>query len=54
MLISHANKVTLKILQAGFKYMWTKNLEMYKVDLGKSNKTRDQIANSHQIIEKAR
>ena len=33
--------------------MWTKNVQMYKLDLEKSQ-TRDQIANIHWIIKKAR
>ena len=34
--------------------MWTKNFQMYKLDLGKNRGTRDQIANICWIIEKAR
>ena len=33
--------------------MWTENLQMYKLDSEKG-RTRDQIANTHWIIEKAR
>ena len=36
----------------GFKNMYTKNFQMFKVDLERG--TRDQIANIHWIIEKAR
>ena len=36
MLISYANKVMLKILQAGFSRRWTKNFQMYKLDLEKA------------------
>ena len=50
-LISHASKVMLKILQAGFNNTWTINLQMFKLDLAKA---RDQIANIYWIIEKAR
>ena len=53
-LISHASKVMLKILQATLQqYM---NLELPDVQTGfrKSRGTRDQIANIHWIIEKAR
>ena len=53
-LISHANKVMLKILQARLQqYM---NCEHPDVQAGfrKGRRTRDQIANIHWIIEKAR
>ena len=53
-LISHASKVMLKILQARFQqYM---NCELPDVQAGfrKGRGTRDQIANIRWIIEKAR
>ena len=53
-LISHASKVRLKILQARFQqYM---NWEIPDVQAGfrKGRGTRDQIANMHWIIKKAR
>ena len=53
-LISHASKVTLKILQAKLQqYM---NCELLDVQAGfrKDRRTRAQIANIHWIIEKAR
>ena len=53
-LISHASKVTLKLLQARLQqYM---NCELPDVQDGfrKGRGTRDQIANIHWIIEKAR
>ena len=53
-LISHAGKVMLKILQARLQqYM---NCEVPDVQAGfrKGRGTRDQIANNHWIIEKAR
>ena len=31
--ISHASKVMLKILQLGFSIAWTKNIQMFKLDL---------------------
>jgi len=34
--------------------MSTMNFQMFKLDLEKAEKTRDQIANIHWIIEKAR
>ena len=53
-LISHASKVLLKILHAGFNIMWTKNFQMSKLGLEKGRGTRDQMANICWIIEKAR
>ena len=53
-LISHASKVMLKILQARLQqYM---NCELPDVQAGfrKGRRTRDQIANIHWIIKKAR
>jgi len=53
-LTSHASKVMLKILQARLQqYM---NCELPDVQAGfrKGRGTRDQIANIHRIIEKAR
>ena len=53
-LISHVSKVMLKILQARLQqYM---NCELPDVQAGfrKGRGTRDQIANIHWIIEKAR
>ena len=53
-LISHASKVTLKILQPRLQqYM---NCELPDVQAGfrKGRGTRDQVANIHWIIEKAR
>ena len=52
-LISHASKVMLKILQARLQqYM---NCELSDVQAGfRKGRTRDQIANIHWIIEKAR
>ena len=35
-LISQASKVMLKILQLGFSSIWTKNFQMYKLDLEKA------------------
>ena len=51
-LISHPSKVMLKILQARLQqYM---NCELPDVQVGFRKGTRDQIANIHWIIEKAR
>ena len=49
-LISLASKVMFKILKLSFNSTWTENFQMYKLVWG----TRDQIANIHWIIEKAR
>ena len=53
-LISHASKVVLKILQARLQQYV--NCELLSVQAGfrKGRGTRDQIANIHLIIEKAR
>ena len=53
-LISHASKVMLKILQARFQQY--ANLELPDVQVGfrKNRGTRDQIANICWIIKKAR
>ena len=53
-LISHASKVMLKILQA--KLQQYVNCELPDVQAGfrKGRRTRDQIANIHWIMEKAR
>ena len=53
-LISHTSKVMLKILQA--RLQWYLNHELPDVQAGfrKGRGTRDQIANIHWIIKKAR
>ena len=53
-LISHASKVMFKILQA--RLQWYVNWERPDVQAGfrKDRGTRDQIANTHWIIKKAR
>ena len=53
-LISHANKVMLKILQARFQQYVNWELTDVKARFRKGRGTRDQIANNHWIIEKAR
>ena len=52
-LISHASKIMLKFSKLGFNSTWTVNFQMFKLDL-KGRGTRDQIANTHWIIEKVR
>ena len=53
-LISHASKVMLKVLQTRLQQYV--NLELPDVQVGfrKTRGTRDQVANIHWIIEKAR
>ena len=55
-LISHAGKVILKILQARLQQYIHQELKLSDVQAGfrKGRGTRDQIANFHFIIEKAR
>ena len=53
-LISHTSKVTLKILQASPQQYVDQELPDVQVGFRKSRGTRDQIANIHWIIEKAR
>ena len=53
-LISHASKVMLKILQATLQQCTNHELPDVQADFRKSRGTRDQIANMHWIMEKAR
>ena len=53
-LISHASKVMLKILQARLQQYMNRELPDVQAGFGKGRGTRDQIANIHWIIEKAR
>ena len=52
--ISHASKVMLKILQARLQQYLNCELPDGQVGFRKGRGTRDQIANIHWIIEKAR
>ena len=52
-LISQANKVTLKILQARLQQYMTQELPDVQVGFREGRGTRNQIANIHWIIEKA-
>ena len=54
MLISHASKVMLKILQARLQHYVNQELSDVQTGFRKGRGTRDQIANIHWIIEKAR
>ena len=53
-LISHASKVMLKILQARLQQYVNRELPHVQTGFRKGTGTRDQIANIHWIIEKAR
>ena len=52
--ISHASKVMLKILQARLQQYMNSELSDVQAGFRKGRGTRDQIANIHWIIEKAR
>ena len=54
MLISHASKVMLKILQARLQNYMNQELPHAQAGFRKVRGNRDQIANIHWIIEKAR
>ena len=53
-LISHTSKVMLKILQARFQQYVNQELLDVQAGFRKGRGTRDQIANNHWNIEKAR
>ena len=53
-LISHASKVMLKILQARLQQYVKHELPDVQVGFRKGRGTRDQIVNTHWIINKAR
>ena len=53
-LISHASKVMFKILQARLQQYVNQELPDVQIGFRKGRGTRDQIANIHWIIEKAR
>ena len=53
-LISHASKVMLKILQAGLQQYVNCELPDVQAGFRKGRGTKDQIANIHWIMEKAR
>ena len=52
--ISHASKVMLKILQARLQQYMSRELPDVQIGFRKGRGTRDQTANIHWIIEKAR
>ena len=53
-LISHARKITLKILQASLQQYVNWELPDVEVGFRKGRRTRDQIANIHWIIKKSK
>ena len=53
-LISHASKVMLKILQARLQQYVNRELPDVQAGFRKGRGTRDQVANIHWIIKKAR
>ena len=53
-LVSHASKVTLKILQVSLQQYMNSELADVQSGFRKGRGTRDQIANIHWIIEKGR
>ena len=53
MLVPHASKVMLKILQARLQQYMNWELPDIQAGFRKGRGTRDQIANIHRIIEKA-
>ena len=53
-LISHASKVMLKILQTRLQQYVNQELPDVQAGFRKGRKTRDQIADIHWVIEKAR
>ena len=53
-LISHASKLTLKILQARFQQYVNQDLPDVQAGFRKGRGTKDQISNIHWIMEKRR
>ena len=53
-LTSHASKVMLKILQPRLQQCMNQELPNVQVGFRKGRETRNQIANIHWILEKAR
>ena len=53
-LISHSSKVMLKILQARLQQYMSQEIPDVQAGFRKGRGTRDQIANSHWIIKKAK
>ena len=53
-LISHANKVMLKILHARLRHYMSQELPDVQAGFRNGRKTRDQVTNNHWILEKVR
>ena len=53
-LISHASKVMLKVLQARLQQYMNQELPDGQVGFRKGRGTRDQVVNTHWIVEKAK
>ena len=51
-LISHANKVKLKILQAGFNSTWIENFQIFKLDLEKAEEPDTKLPTSAGSLKK--
>ena len=45
-LISHASKIMLKSFKLGFSTLWTKNFQMYKLDLEKAEEPELKLSTS--------
>ena len=53
-LISHASKIMVKIHQVSLHEYLNREIPGIQAGFRKGRETRDQVANIHQIIEKAR
>ena len=51
-LVSHASKVMLKILKVSFNSTWTKNFQMFKLDLEKAEKPKIKLPTSAVSLKK--
>ena len=51
-LISHASKVMLKILQARLQSTWTKNFQMFNLDLEKTAESEIKLSTSVGLLKK--
>ena len=51
-LISHASKVTPKFSKLGFNSMWTKNFQMFKLDLEKTEKPEIKLPTPVESLKK--
>jgi len=51
-LISHASKIMLKSFKLGFSTVWTKNFQMYKLDLEKAEEPELKLSTSIESYKK--